>query len=125
MATVNKVFRIKQGDLLPILRGRIFDKVTGDAQDLTGATLRFHMKDPDTGDLLVDEAAAVFGDQSDPDDRGWWEYTWQAGDTGPYSDPDVDETLVFNGEIQATIGGKPLTAPNDSHFKIKMRNQLN
>jgi hypothetical protein len=124
MAEVNKTFRIKQGDLLPILRGRIRDRDTGEPQDLSVATLEFHMSSPDTGEVLVTGIALAFGDQNDPDDTGWWEYTWQPGDTGPYSDPGVDETLTFNGEIQATISGKPLTAPNDSHFKIKMRNQL-
>lgn len=123
MAEPNRTFSIKQGDLLPVLRGRIFDKETGVGQDLTGADLVFHMKNIETGELLV-EAPAV----ADPDqvtNIGWWEYEWQPGDTGPYSDPDVDETLSFKGEIQATYGTKPLTSPNTTHFTIKMRNQLN
>jgi len=124
MAEINKMFKIKQGDLLPTLMGRIFNPVTGDAQDLSTATLEFHMSDPDTGEVLINAVALAFGNQSTDEDRGWWEYTWVLGDTGPYSDPGVDETKIFNGEIQATIGGKPLTGPNDSHFKIKMRNQL-
>lgn len=125
MAEVNRTFYIKQGDLLPLLEGRIFDPETGEGQDLDGATLAFHMKDIETGELLVEGAATAQTPQSDPDVRGWWTYEWQAGDTGPYSDPSVDETVIFKGEVQATIGGKPLTAPNKTHFTIKMRNQLN
>lgn len=124
MAEVNTTFYIKQGDLLPILRGRIFDEVTGDGQDLTGATLEFHMSDSSSGEVLVSGAAAIDGDQLIEAERGLWRYEWQAGDTGPYSEAGVDETLTFLGEIEATIGGKPLTAPNKRHFKIKMRNQL-
>jgi hypothetical protein len=123
---VNTVFYIKQGDLLPRLRGRIFDAVTGDGQDLTGATLEFHMSNADTGEVLISAPADVdlTVDQTDPAEGGWWIYEWQAGDTGPYSEPGVDETLTFNGEIQATFAGKPLTSPNNAHFKIKMRNEL-
>lgn len=126
MADVNRTFHIKQGDLLPRLRGRIFNPDTGDGQDLTGATLEFHMSDPETGEVLI-EASAVADpdvDQTDPAEAGWWIYEWQAGDTGPYSDPGVDETKTFNGEIEATFAGKPLSSPNTRHFKIKMRNQL-
>jgi hypothetical protein len=105
------IFYIKQGDLLPVLRGRIYDKKTKLGQDLTGAVLEFHMRNAETGALVIAAGVAeVDGDQLVEEQMGLWKYEWQAGDTGPY---DTENQVAFVGEIEATYAGKPLTGPND------------
>jgi hypothetical protein len=118
--TVNKRFNIKQGDLLPVLEGRIIDRETGKGQSLDGATLEFHMKDEE-GTVLISAPADIVGDQLVEEEMGYWKYEWQAGDTGPYS---ATERLIFEGEIQATFAGKPLTGPNTGNFKIIMAPEI-
>jgi len=93
---------IKRGDRLPELKGQFLDEVTGLPIDLTGATLKLHMQDPETETLLLDVVAAIDGAAT----NGRFRYAWAAGDTNhpPGSYP---------FEIEATFsGGRPLTGPN-------------
>lgn len=106
---INNTFRIKQGDLLPQLRGRFVDKKTGAPQSLEGASLEFHMMD-ELGILKLTQPALPVLPQTDPDNTGRWYYDWQLGDT--------DTAGVFQGEVQATFGSKPLTSPNTKNMKI-------
>jgi hypothetical protein len=116
-------FYIKQGDLLPVLRGRIFDEKTKAGQDLTGATLQFHMKNADTDEVIIAAGVAVVdGNQLIEEEKGMWRYEWQPGDTGPY---DPKNPVTFTGEVQADFAGKPLTGPNDRPgFRIIMEAQI-
>lgn len=104
--TVNTKFYIKQNDLLPDLTGQFLDEITGIPQDLTGATLLFHMKDPVTGTVKINRAASIDGTPTD----GRFRFLWESGDT--------DTAGTFEGEIQATFGIKPLTGPNRRNFKV-------
>lgn len=98
-------FYIKQNDLLPDLTGTFRDQATGAPQDLTGATLAFHLQNQ-AGAVVINRAAAIDGDPT----LGRFRFLWQAGETA------VPGT--YYGEIQATIGGKPLTGPNNRSFRV-------
>jgi hypothetical protein len=116
-------FYIKQGNLLPVLKGRIFDEKTKAGQDLTGAVLEFHMKNADTDEVIIPAGLAVVdGNQLIEEEKGLWRYEWQPGDTGPY---DPKNAVMFVGEVEATFAGKPLTGPNDRvGFTIIMNPQI-
>jgi len=69
---------IKQGDTRPYLRKRLLDG-EGAAVDLTGATVRFHMRGVDETVAKVDDFAVPDADQVT--NEGWVEYRWATGDT--------------------------------------------
>ncbi len=106
------VFHIKQGDRLPPLRARTVLNATGQPQDLTGATVRVHMRRKTDNVVVIDAAAAL-----DPDSGlGWMIYNWGSGETDTPGD--------YDAEFEATLGGRPLTTPNDSHFLVRITEQL-
>lgn len=109
---LNTTFRIKQGDLLPQLRGRFFqDKLGTLPQSLEGAALELHVKNS-AGAVVITQPALPVLPQTTPENTGWWYYDWQPGDT--------DVAGTFEGEVQATFGSRPLTGPNTKNFKIIM-----
>lgn len=105
-------FYIKRGDRLPALKGTIKNRVTGAAENLTGATLEFHMRNRQTGVLKVDAAAALDGAAT----LGRVKYEWGATDT--------DTVGAYDAEIEATFAGKPLSSPNDAHVTVYVYEDL-
>lgn len=98
-------FMIKAGNLLPDLTGGFLNEVTGAPQDLTGATLTFHMRNR-AGTVVINRAAAIDGDPT----LGRFRFVWEAGET--------DTPGHYEGEVKALINLKPITAPNHGNFTI-------
>ena len=69
-----RTFVIKRNDTSPSIQGTCKD-ADGNAVDITGATIRFHMIDADE-DLIVDAAATIADGTG-----GVVRYDWQAADT--------------------------------------------
>lgn len=109
---LNTRFYIKQNDLLPALTGQFQDEATGNPQDLTGATLTFHMTNPETGTVKVNQAASIDGTPT----NGRFRYNWQAGDTNTAG--------TFLGEVSAVIAGKTITGPNRTNFRVIITPEL-
>ncbi len=105
-------FYLKRGDLLPALTGTILNTVTGAPLNLTGAVLEFHMRNRQTGAVKIDATATIVGDPL----VGRFSYAWAGTDT--------DTAGAYDGEIEATFAGKPLTSPNDAHFTIWVHGDL-
>lgn len=110
---VTGLFKIKQGDLLPVLEAQL---VTLDAdgevegpQDLTGATVVFTMRNKKTNEIKINEQAATVTDIL----TGMVEYEWSGDDT--------DTPGSYYGEFEAMFSSKPLSFPNGKKgFDIKI-----
>lgn len=98
-------FYIKQGDTLPALQATLKDADDA-AVNLTGATVRFHMRLPGATSLTVDGAAEIVTAAS-----GIVKYVWQAGDT--------DEPGAYEAEFEVTFDDDTiLTFPNSENLSI-------
>ena len=113
-------FNIKQGDRRPYLYAVLgpteTDEETGEVtltpQNLTGATVTFHMRD--AGGNAVISAGAVIVDDAP---TGQVHYVWQAGDT--------DDPGKYLGEFQAQYGTEAETFPNDTvGFNITITEEI-
>ena len=67
--------KIVQNDTKPILEFTITQE--GSPVDLTGATVKFYMKNNDTGSVKINGAACSISDAV----NGKCRYVWQSGDT--------------------------------------------
>lgn len=97
-------FYIKQNDTRPYLEATLQDSA-GDAVNLTGASVRFHMGSIDAAATIVDAAT------------GSVRYEWQAGDTST--------TGFFNFELEATYAdGGVETWPNHGTWTIQISPEI-
>lgn len=104
------VFKMKRNDTSPNISGVCKD-ADGVAIDITGASVRFHMKDKD-GNTVVDAAASIGVAAS-----GEVYYAWQAADT--------DIAGSFKGEFEVTYSGGAIeTFPNDGYIPIRIYEDL-
>jgi len=97
-------FELKTNDTYPPLRRRIVSVQTGEAINLTGASVRFHMRD-NAENVRVDADASI----ESPPTGGIVRYEWKAADT----------TLPgkYCGEFEITLsGGDILTAPSGENY---------
>ena len=107
MATV---FDIKRNDTSPSIAGTVKD-ADGNAVDITGSSVRFHMLDKD--DVVVVDAAATIVSAA----NGQVRYDWQAADT--------DVAGAFKGEFEVTYStGYIESFPNTSHIPIRIFKDL-
>lgn len=94
-------FKITQNDLYPAISGVCKDD-DGNLVDLTGASVKFHMKEPGSDVVKVNANGSVIGSETD----GRVAYQWEVGDT--------DTSGNFQGEFEVTHSdGKPETFPSD------------
>jgi hypothetical protein len=101
------IFYIKQNDTLPVLHC-ILQDVSGAAVDLTGAEVRFHMRDPHS----LATAAAISADCVIDDAlNGKVSYHWASGDTALASDYLADIRVIF-------ADGSKISFPNNTEFSI-------
>ena len=108
MTVQPQYYTVTEGDTLAPIQGIIY-KGDGTPQDLTGATVKFNMRQADEGDMKVTEGAgAVVGNPS----NGEVKYEWQ--------DADVDTPGLYDGEFIITIGGKTLTFPNRNKIIVSV-----
>lgn len=100
-------FYIKQNDTSPAIRSNLLDSA-GAAINVTGATVRFSMKDQ-YGQIVVDNQLATIIEYA----NGVVEYDWQAGDTANSGNHYAEFEITFdNGRVQ--------TVPNDSDILVKI-----
>jgi L-aminopeptidase/D-esterase-like protein len=94
---------VKQGDTSPIIQNTLTD-ADGNAVDVTGATIRFHMFDRRTGEESIDAAGAIVTATS-----GIVKYTWQAGDTATVGAYNYEWEVTYS---DATVGTFPTSGYN-------------
>lgn len=100
----SNLFYIKQNDTSPAIRGTVKDGA-GNAIDITGASVRFHMRD-ESGNTVVDASGTVVDGPN-----GVIQYSWAAADTATVG--------VFTAEFEVTYGdGSIGTFPNDGYINV-------
>ena len=103
-------FSIKQNDTSPAIQATLKD-ADGNAVNLTGASVQFHMKDQ-TGTLKVDSAMTIQNATG-----GIVTYDWQSGDT--------DTVGNYSAEFEVTYSDSSVeTFPNGSNVGISIRAEL-
>ena len=104
-------FVIRKGDRLPELQATLTDSA-GAAVNLTGLTVRFHMRQVGSRTVKVNGAATLVTPAS-----GVVKYTWAAVDT--------DTTGSYQGEFEVTFGdGRKQSFPNPSFLAINVTDEL-
>lgn len=104
-------FFIKQNDTSPALAVTLQDD-DGNAIDLTGASVDFHMSPLDDSTLMVDSAATI-ADAS----AGEVKYEWSSGDT--------DTVQRYEAEFEVTYAdGTIETFPNSENIIIRVEEEL-
>ena len=104
-------FWIKQNDTAPSLQAILKDG-DGNAVDLTGATVEFHMSSVDRTTKTVSQSANIVDAVA-----GKVQYDWQAGDT--------DTPGTFLAEWQVTYSnGTTETFPANGFFEITIGSEL-
>ena len=105
-------FYIKQNDTSPSLRAILKDG-DGVVIDLTGATVRFHMKPVGTTTASIDSSATVIN----PSTSGIVQYDWDNGDT--------DTVGSYKAEFEVTFaGGAVETFPNNDYISVIVKAEI-
>jgi hypothetical protein len=102
-------FVIKEGNLTPEITSTLKDQ--DGVVNLTGAAVRFHMRNRETGAVKVDAAATIVSPTA-----GTVKYTWTGTDT--------DTPGNYDGEWEVTISAKPTTFPSDGYDKIRITEKI-
>ena len=102
-------FYMKRNDLLPVFTATLND--ASGAINLTGATVRLHLKNVETGTVKVNAAGTVVTPLT-----GSVSYTWAGTDT--------DTAGVYEAEWEITVGGKTLSVPNNTQDKVIITEDL-
>lgn len=104
------MFTIKQNDTAPAIRATLKDASNNDV-NLTGATVKFHMK-TESGVVVVDDTATV-----ENANTGSVSYSWSTGDTETYG--------PHMGEFQVTYSDSSIeTFPNKGYIKIRIDREI-
>lgn len=104
-------FYIKQNDTSPNLDATLKD-ASDNVIDLTGATLRFHMRKIGATSAKVDAGATILDAEA-----GQVRYTWSSGDT--------DAIGSFEAEFEVTYGdGSIETFPNNKFFSVEITDDI-
>lgn len=96
---------IKKGDLEPPYTSTL--TVAGSGIPLTGKTVRFLMRNVETGAVKVNAAATVVDAEA-----GEVSYSWTGTDT--------DTVGLFKAEWEITSGGRRRTIPPDDYLYIRV-----
>jgi len=104
-------FNIKQNDTSPQIAANLKDG-SGNARDVTGATVKFHMKRIGAATASVNSNATIVSANT-----GFVKYAWQTGDTSTAGS--------FQAEFQVTFAdGSIETFPNDGSIAIDITPEL-
>jgi len=105
------IFYIKENDTSPALRAVLKDS-DGVAVDLTGASVRFHMRNTSNNNVVVDKAATIVTAAS-----GIVAYNWQADDITVVGQFEIEFEVTFSdGGIQ--------TFPNQGYGTVVVADDL-
>lgn len=105
------MFYIKQNDTSPAIQKNCLD-YNGDAVNVTGATVEFHMRAKNSSTVKVSAAGSVVNGAA-----GTVKYQWAAGDTDTAGD--------FEGEFQITYADSTIeTFPNAGYIDIKIKAEI-
>lgn len=100
-------FYIKQNDTSPSMLATLQD-ASGNAVDITGASVRFHLKPIGSSAVTVDAPATIVTALD-----GLVRYDWQAADT--------DTIGSYQAEFEVTYGdGTVETFPNDGYIRVEI-----
>lgn len=100
-------FNIKQNDTGPAMLATLQD-ANGNAINLTGASVRFHMRSVGGGNPIVDAAATVVTAAS-----GIVRYNWAAADT--------DTIGTYQAEFEVTYADASIESfPNDGYIAVQI-----
>lgn len=104
-------FYVKQNDTSPAMLATLQD-ADGNAVNVTGATVRFHMRAVGSTTIVVDEAATIVTDLD-----GLVRYDWQAADT--------DTIGSYQAEFEVTYSdGSVETFPNDGYIRVEITDDI-
>lgn len=104
-------FYVKQNDTSPAMLATLQD-ADGNAVNVTGATVRFHMRAVGSTTVVVDEAATIVTDLD-----GLVRYDWQAADT--------DTIGSYQAEFEVTYSdGSVETFPNDGYIRVEITDDI-
>jgi len=100
-------FYIKQNDTSPVLLATLQD-ADGNAIDVTGGSIRFHMRQIGSTAVVVDEEAIIVTPL-----EGIVRYNWQAADT--------DTIGSYQAEFEVTYADASIeTFPNDGYIRVQI-----
>lgn len=100
-------FYIKQNDTSPSMLATLQD-ASGNAVDLTAASIRFHLRPISSSTVKVDEAATIVTAVD-----GIVRYDWQASDT--------DTIGSYQAEFEVTYADTTIeTFPNDGYVRVEV-----
>lgn len=100
-------FYVKQNDTSPAMLATLQD-ADGNAVNVTGATVRFHMRAVGSTTVVVDEAATIVTAAD-----GIVRYDWQAADT--------DTIGSYQAEFEVTYADSSVeTFPNDGYIRVEI-----
>jgi hypothetical protein len=98
-------FYIKQNDTSPAMLATLQD-AQGSGVDITGASVRFHMRPIGSAHVTVDAAATIVDAES-----GDVRYDWQADDT--------DTAGSYQAEFEVTYADASIeTFPNNDYIRV-------
>ena len=105
-------FNIKQNDTAPSIRANLKDGNAA-AVNLTGASVRFHMRTISGGISKVDAPGVIIS----PPDSGVVQYNWNAADTDTVESYQAEFEITYaNGTIE--------TFPNDRYIRIEITDDI-
>jgi hypothetical protein len=100
---------LKQGDQKPEVEVQLLQQSANggtEPVDLSGASVKFYVVDPDTNELLIKGENVTIVDAENGEIR----YQWTSGD--------VDEYGFWKGEFVATFSDGDLTFPNTGFIDV-------
>jgi hypothetical protein len=100
---------LKQGDQKPEVEVQLLQQSANggtEPVDLSGASVKFYVVDPDTNELLINGENVTIVDAQNGEIR----YQWTSGD--------VDEYGFWKGEFVATFSDGDLTFPNTGFIDV-------
>ena len=104
-------FYIKQNDTSPAMLATLKDG-DGTVVELSGATVRFHMRPIGSASTAVDEAASIYDY-----DAGQVSYAWSASDTATAG--------LYEAEFEVTnTDGTIETFPNNGYITVEVTDDI-
>jgi hypothetical protein len=108
---MSTTFYIKQGDTLPAIAATLAG-ADGDPANLTGAGVRFLMREKSSGTVLVAAAATVVDAAN-----GTVRYDWATGDTDTIGKHQAEWEVTFSG-------GAVQTFPNTDYTIVSIKDDI-